>query len=520
MRLGIIGLPQHLDRLRRGELYTCSFDTGAARLGLTLTLLRANRGAGVSAALVSGQAPRETIARLRALGADDLVSDIRSGALALFCPSSELAGHVLRGGGEQLGRALNAAGVEQNAIVVFESADALFPANDPAFAASQAAAFRSWCQRHGITAFFMFLSSAQESVRAVGAAGGGLATVCTTSDGSELGFDCWAGADAFTADGGFHLSVYPGEHVPTARARDGLRRTPADEAEQPLVLHNGVDLPRGFDYGLHWQFHGRLADLCEHAQREPAATVLLTQEEDLPAFAEQIFLIRRVLHSGAHVIARQGRRRCRLSGIALLHEVGASRVVAASESPARLAVGLKTLRAQRWRGGKGPFSETVASALPEVAGGRVQPSVFCERAARLLGHSSHLGVPCLLVRVVGDAVHRLLEQADGVVRRSDLSTLSGSTLWLFFYACEAEQEATVVERVLCAHESSHFERRCYRAAGAIEAALEELRSACAERGKHPDLRVLTVEASTDAAVGAERRSVPVAAGPAKPATDG
>ena len=471
MRLGIEGLPESMGRLMPGAVYAFDLAVSASRLSVMVGLLRANVGAAAKSVLITALPPEDVIARLRAIQAHDVLERLRSGTVLILAAQTEVSKNIFRYGAEHFTEELGAMGVEPGSLLLIDCADSIFTTPDPGLCARQMAAYRRWCKRNDITAMLFFLlrpsRSYPESYRGIADRLSGLARVAIDGREQVLFVDYWSTEAGITAGACFGLhsdsagnlrlagpnSLQPGSpqavSLPPTMARQEL---PA-AADDALVLHNCAEVSEQADCGaLTCEYYRSFAALAERARAARCATVLLAYDRDMPLqqIAERVFLLRRLVRPELRIVIQEAAGSLRYSGTALLLKLGANLVVGRIASRARLAMQLRSLRGQIWRGGDVAFEAALASAQPTELAGCVPLRQFADAVEYLLEQAAALAIPCQLLVLRDLRRERIVELLNSPhrARPGDLIAGTHDSVMLFLFACDSDESPEVARRLL------------------------------------------------------------------------
>jgi cellulose biosynthesis protein BcsE len=341
-----------------------------------------------------------------------------------------------------------------------EGTAACFAWHDRAALMRQGAALAGWCaqSRHTVLLVMLpplvehgegFLPLTDFQVRF-----GGAAQLVQVQGEFRWEVAFWRdGNNALAASESIPLRFSPGDHRLVAvgdAIRERTERTGLLAPDEMVVMVSRDAVQHERSLPKDWQVLADNDELVAAASHAVAATVILHYgiNGNLAKLAKQVNLLRRNCGKALKILIREDNISIRYE--LLMLSLGANAIIPRSSSISQVEITVDSVQGQLFsRAVPEDYRAALSAAMRDSTTGYVPAQRFVKLVREAVERSRAIRLPNVLLRLLLEPDESSLDalQACRIRRTGDLCTASGDSLYLFFFACHADDVGVAMQKV-------------------------------------------------------------------------
>jgi len=323
-QLGITGMPEDINQLLPGEIYTVITDSVPMRFTFIVQTLLANLNSGRTCCYISNMEGDMLVTRANAAGFQ-LVPFIEKGQLIILTLNDDHVKLLYLNGAQQLISELEYFQIPDDSHVVLDSTIELLSINDLTFTNHQLAVYQSWIKKKSITVMLCLGLSAltryPKTREAIFQHFGGLLRLTAHQSGNlEASFDYWYTDDLSVLPRRFLLKIHNNlleyqqalSSHPEHQASASATRQQITQAALTTPLDHCYYIGAGYQqwndtYPGHWQWIKNISTFISQFSELPPNLIIFSYSKgiDISEIIAAVTMLRQKLYSNCKVLVRE-----------------------------------------------------------------------------------------------------------------------------------------------------------------------------------------------------------------------
>ncbi len=462
--LGIHHLPNQLNYLRAGSLYSISCNNISIYFKLLLQSVLKNLNNNKKCTLISILDQDKFIQLARSFELD-ITPFLNNQQLTVYSLSTGNKSGTLLNNPDQLLAKLDHANISASDYLIFDAVTDLFFWHDPELAATKIAVYKAWLQKHNITALISFVTEQPPTTFSNTVKLNGSLHFTCANNRIKAQISHWQTSDhqitAMTCI--VKTAIDTKTTTPPPKQQTPPNIVPLFPEKMPVQAHS--DMPPiyyiGQQYGdwqpIHkgtWQQIDNFAALRRKAINPIPKLIVFTvsNQKELFQIAKTVITLRKRSLTKCRIVVREVNYALRYSDAKLLEYCGINRILQQDMSISQIKLSLTGLKQFKQRNipPNQAYKMLLNFTLPDVRGFLSEPE-FRHYILDKMPQMNKMTLPFIFAKSTllfeGAINEEILCNAQICLRKGDIVTIISNEMWLFLVDCSPNNIAKVMTRI-------------------------------------------------------------------------